>query len=263
MAKEPEVLSEGVVRVEAWDDGSFWRIVLDRPPENLLDDEMVGALTAAFERARDEKDLRATMLVGAGENFSLGADPRELLPENAGRSVRAFLDLIRLVLDTPVFRIAVVTGQCMGRGLELARICNRVYATPDARLGLPEIEMGLLPPVASILLPERIGRGPAAELCATGYVKNAREASWMALVDHAVDDPEPFAMKEVRHFLTKLSASSLRHALSAVDLGFRARVLQGLDAVESLYVDRLLKTRDALEGVQARIDGRPPVWRNE
>ncbi|MBI5852373.1 MAG: enoyl-CoA hydratase/isomerase family protein [Planctomycetes bacterium] len=258
-----EVLREGIVRVESWDSGAFWRIVLDRPPENRLDDTMVEALTEVFERARAARDLRATVLVAAGDDFSLGADPREQLPERFRTSLRAWLRLIRTMLDVSVFRIAVVRGRCMGRGLELARICNRVYAAPDARLGLPEIEMGLLPPVASIVLPERIGRGAAAELCATGYVKVATEASWMQLVDHAVADPEPFAIQEVRHFLLRLSASSLRLALRAVDLGFRSRVLAGLDAVEKLCLDELAHTHDAGEGVRAAIEGRAPCWRNE
>ncbi len=257
------ILFDNAVRVESWDDGAFWRIVLNRPPENRLDDAMVEDLTSVFREAKQAMRLRATLLVGAGDHFSFGADVRNLVPERAGASVRAWLHLIRAILDVPVFRIAVVKGQCKGRGLELARICNRVYGAPDAMLGLPEIEMGLFPPVAAILLPERIGRGAAAELCATGYVKNAREASWMHLVDHAVEDPEPFAIKEVRHFLSKLSASSLRLTLRAVDLGFRARVLAGLDEVEALYVNELMQTHDAREGVRAAIEGRAPQWTDE
>jgi cyclohexa-1,5-dienecarbonyl-CoA hydratase len=251
-----------VVRVESWDDGAFWRVVLNRPPENRLDDEMVEALTAVFRDAKESTSLRATVLVGAGGTFSWGADPRDLVPERTVRSMRAWLDLVRTILDVPVFRIAVVEGECKGRGLELARVCNRVYAAPDARLGLPEIEMGLFPPVASVVLPERIGRGPAAELCATGYVKDAREASWMQLVDHAVAEPEAFAIKEVRHFLSSLSPSSLRYALRAVDVGFRARVLAGLDEMEQLWRE-LVRTHDAVEGVRAALEGRPPRWRGE
>lgn len=262
-AKPSEVLSDGVVRVEAWDDGLFWRIVLNRPPANYLDLEMIEALHAAFLQAQRCSHLRATMLVGEGEHFSLGANPESLLPEQARRSVPAFLDLIRLILDTPVFRIAVLQGDCMGRGLELARICNRVYAWPEARVGLPEITMGVLPPVASILLPERIGRGPAGELCATGYIKNAVEASWMALVDHAVEDAENFARSEVRAFLKGLSSASLRRVLRAVDLGFRERILRGLAEVEALYMDECLPSKDAEEGVRAAIEGRAPVWRHE
>lgn len=256
-------LRDGIVQVESWDGGAFWRVVLNRPPENRLDDAMVAALTEVFELAARQRDLRATVLVGSGADFSLGADPREQLAPRAADSLRAWLRLIRTILDVPVFRIAVVRGSCMGRGVELARVCNRVYADPQARLGLPEIEMGLLPPVASVVLPERIGRGAAGELCATGYVKIATEASWMQLVDHAVPEPEAFAIKEVRHFLMKLSASSLRLALRAVDVGFRARVLAGLDEVERLYLDDLLATRDAQEGVRAAIEGRAPKWRNE
>ena len=84
----------------------------------------------------------------------------------------------------------------------------------------------------------------------------------MALVDHAVDDAENFAVAEVRQFLSGLSASSIRLALRALDLGFRARVLAALDAAERLYCEELLATEDAHEGVAARIEGRAPQWRN-
>ena len=254
--------SDGPVRVEVCDDGRFWKIVLQRPPQNWLGEEMIDALLAAFAAAREAPELRATLLIGDGPNFSLGTDPATLDRDGAIRSTRLFLDLIRSILDTPVFRIAVLRGQCMGRGLELARVCNRVYAEKDARVGLPEIEMGLFPAAASVILPERIGRGPAGELCATGYVKDAVEASWMALVDHAVDDAKSFAIAEVRQFLSGLSASSLRLALRALDQGFRARVLEGLDAVEQLYCGELWRTEDAVEGVTAKREGRQPVWRH-
>lgn len=257
-----EILSDGIVRVESWDDGAFWRIVLNSPPANHLDEEMIAALTEVFERARDTEGLLATILIGAGDHFSLGASPASFLPERAAHSVPAFINLVRLILDTPVARVAVVKGQCMGRGLELARLCNRVYASLEARLGLPEIEMGVIPAVASIILPERMGRGPASELCATGYVKGAEEASWMQLVDHAVPDPEEFAIAEIREFLLKLSASSLRLALRAVDIGFCSRVLPGLDAIEKFYLEKVLPTHDAREGVRARIEDRPPKWEN-
>ncbi len=259
---EPIVLSDGIVRVEACDDGAFWRVILNQPPANHLDEPMIAALSEVFQRAQQTKSLFAVVLSGAGENFSLGASPESLLPGRAAESVPAFIDLVRLILDTPVARVAIVRGQCMGRGLELARLCNRVYAALEARLGLPEIEMGVIPAVASVILPERLGRGPASELCATGYVKGAEEASWMQLVDHAVPDVENFAIGEVRQFLLKLSTASLRLAFRAVDLGFRARVLQGLDAVEKLYLEEVLPLHDANEGVTARLEGRPPVWRH-
>lgn len=258
-----EVLSDGIVRVESWDDGLFWRIVLNRPPENYIDENMIAALSDAFVRASETRELKALLLVGAGDHFSFGAPPESLLPDRAARSVSAWIDLFRLMLDTPVARAAVVRGQCMGRGLELARFCHRVYASFEARVGLPEIEMGVLPPVASVILPDRLGRGPAVELCATGYVKGAEEASWMQLVDHAVDDVENFAISEVRRFLLTLSAASLRRALQAVDLGFGARVRAGLDEIEKFYLNEVLPAPDAEEGVRAAIEKRPPVWSNK
>ena len=222
-----ELSVDGIVQVEICDSGDFWRVTLNDPPHNHLDEEMIAALHDVIRKAGETKDLRAIVLIGAEENFSLGGSPESFLPERGRKSVPAFIDLIRLMLKTPIARVAIVKGECMGRGLELARTCNRVYAAMESRVGLPEIEMGVIPAVASVMLPERLGRGPASEMCATGYVKVAEEASWMQLVDHAVDNVEDFAIAEVREFLGHLSPTSLRFAFEAVDLGFASRVLDG------------------------------------
>jgi cyclohexa-1,5-dienecarbonyl-CoA hydratase len=257
-----EILCDGPIRVEPQDGGAFWRIVLDRPDANLIDDEMTLALSHAFERAQTCKSLRSILITGAGENFSLGADPRQLLPPQGASSVRAFHRLVRQVLATPVFLIAVVRGKCLGRGLELAGLCNRVYASSDARLGHPEIGMGWIASVASVILPERIGRAAASELCATRHVKRAEEASWIGLVDHVVEAPESVAVGEIREFLLPLSAHSLHCAMHALDIGFRRRVLAGLDEVEAI-LDSLLASHDLGEGVRALLAGRPPQWQHE
>jgi cyclohexa-1,5-dienecarbonyl-CoA hydratase len=257
-----EILREGPIRVVSEDGGAFWRVVLDRPDANLIDDEMALALIDAFEQAQTCQNLRSILITSAGENFSLGGDPRQMLPPQGASSVRTFHRLVRQVLATPVFLIAVVRGKCFGRGLELAALCNRIYASSDARLGHPEIGLGWIASVASVVLPERIGRAAASELCATRHIKRAEEASWIGLVDHVVESPEQVAVGEIREFLLPLSAHSLHCAMRALDVGFRRRVLAGLDEVESM-LDGLLASHDASEGVRALLAGRQPQWRHE
>jgi len=159
-----------------------------------------------------------------------------------------------------VITLAAVRGQCLGGGLEVVSFCNRVFASPDAKLGQPEIVLGVFPPVASVVLPERIGRGAAEHLCLSGKSVSAEEALRLGLVDQIDDDPGAAALKYARKFLLPRSASSLRLGVRAVRAGWNERFLAELDRVERLYMNELMSTADAVEGLTAFVEKRDPVW---
>jgi len=235
---------------------------LDRPKGNILDGRMVEALNRAFRDATEEAGLKAIVLEGAGRHFSFGASVPEHLPGPVDAMIRSFHELFRTMLDCAVPVVAAVRGQCLGGGLELASFCHRLIASPTAHLGQPEIVLGVFAPVASIVLPERMGRAAAEDLCLTGRVLSAEEALASGLVDQIADDPTEAALSYVReHFLSR-SASSLRLAVRAIREPLRRRVLTDLAAVERLYLDDLMRTNDAVEGIQAFLDKRSPAWRN-
>ena len=158
--------------------------------------------------------------------------------------------------------LAAVRGQCLGGGLELAGFCNRLFASPDAKLGQPEIALGVLAPVASVVLAERVGRSRAEDLCLSGRSLTAAEAERIGLVDEIAEDPTEAALGYAREYLLPRSASSLRIAVRALRSGFAERFRAQLAEVERLYLQELMSTTDALEGLQAFLEKRAPSWSN-
>jgi cyclohexa-1,5-dienecarbonyl-CoA hydratase len=242
--------------------GAYWEVELSGSRGNLLDSGLIDRLIAAFEEAASTRDLKAICLRGRGGDFSYGASVREHLPEEVGRMLPRFHRLFRAMDASTVFTLAAVRGQCLGGGLELASFCHRIFAAPDAMLGQPEIALGVFAPLASLLLPERVGRANAEELCLTGRILGAPEALEMGLLDAVTEEPERKALEWARTHLLPRSASSLRHAVRAIRLPLSRRLEGELAHLESLYLDELMATEDAAEGIQAFLDKRPPSWRN-
>jgi cyclohexa-1,5-dienecarbonyl-CoA hydratase len=162
-----------------------------------------------------------------------------------------------------VFVLAAVRGQCLGGGLELAAFAHRLVAAPGAALGQPEIRLGVIAPAASVILPQRMGRPGAEDLCVSGRVLSAEEAHAAGLVDEVAEDPTEAAFAYVREHLLPHSASSLRYAVRAVRLDFDRRLREDLAAVERLYLEELCATHDGVEGIEAFLGKRRPAWTNE
>jgi len=253
---------DDAVRVEAREDGALWHVFLDAPKANILDARMVGSLRAVFRLADDTPDLKAVVLEGTGPHFSFGASVEEHRPDQVADMLRSFHGLFRDMSAAAVFVAAAIRGQCLGGGLELAAFAHRVIASPDAKLGQPEIRLGVIAPAASVILPQRMGRPGAEDLCLSGRVIAVEEAHALGLVDEIADDPTEAACDYVRSNLLPHSAASLRRAIRAVRLPFDRRLHDDLDAVERLYLDDLMACRDAEEGIQAFLEKRRPVWRN-
>jgi cyclohexa-1,5-dienecarbonyl-CoA hydratase len=171
-----------------------------------------------------------------------------------------FHGLFRTMLEVSVPTVAVVRGQCLGGALELASFCSRVVAAPGAQLGQPEIKLGVIAPVASVFLPDRVGRGAAEDLCLTGRSVGAEEALAMGLVDEQAEDPRESALAWVREHLVPLSAVSLRFALRAVRSDLAVRFAREIERVERMYLDELMATHDAHEGLRSFLEKRKPAW---
>lgn len=250
--------------VTAIDAGAYWRVVVGRGKGNILDRATLIALAGVFREARHTPALKAVTLEGAGEHFSYGASIHEHLPERVEDLLAASRELVDAMLDSDVVTIAVVRGQCLGGGLEVAALCHRVVAAGHATFGQPEISLGVFAPLASIVLPERIGRARAEDLCLTGRAIGAEEARAIGLVDElAPGDPWEAALAWMRRHFDPLSASSLGLAAKAIRLGWAARIRQELPALERLYLSELMRTADAVEGLRAFIEKRrPPLWVN-
>lgn len=253
---------ESPLRIEESEGGQLWTLTLDTAPANIIDSAMIRRLHGAFRAAADAPELKCIILQGEGKHFSFGASVEEHLPDQVGDMLPAFHRMFEAMFDANVPTLAAVTGQCLGGGLEVVAACTRVFAAPTAKLGQPEIVLGVLAPVASVILAERTGRGPAMDLCVSGRSVSGEEALRMGLVDEVADDPEAAALAYARENLLPRSASSLRLAMEAAQIGFRERFATGLQRAERLYLGDLMRTHDAVEGIQAFVEKRKPTWRN-
>jgi cyclohexa-1,5-dienecarbonyl-CoA hydratase len=242
------------------ENGAIWRLVLATPKANVLDAAKIGELAAAFRAASTDPRLACILIEGEGPHFSFGASVEEHLQGKFVAMLASFHGLFRSMLETGVPTLAAVRGQCLGGALELASFSTRVFASPDAKLGQPEIKLGVIAPVASAFLAERVGRAAAEELCLTGRSLGAAEALAIGLVDEIADDPDAAAIAWAKRELLPLSTSSLRLAQRALRIGLSDRMQHDLERVERLYRDELMKTADAVEGLNAFLEKRAPVW---
>ena len=251
-----------LVRQESLDNGAFWRVTFGATKGNILDRATLAELAATFTRARSARALKAICLEGTGSHFSFGASVQEHLPAEVPAMLAALRGLVLDLLESGVVVLAAVRGQCLGGGLELASVCHRVFASPESRLGQPEIALGVFAPLASLVLPARVGRAHGEDLCLTGRIVSAAEAKAMGLVDEIAADPADAALAWARTHLLARSASSLRLAVRAVRADLAARIRTELPVLEALYIKELMATADAVEGLHAFLDKRPPAWRD-
>ena len=138
-------------------DGALLRIRLARPKANLIDEAMITALRAAFLVHRGNPGLIAALVDHEGPHFSFGAAVEEHLPAQCERMLKGLHGLLALMLEWPRPILMAVRGQCLGGGLEFALAGNLLFASPEAKLGQPEMKLGVFAPAASVLLPLRIG----------------------------------------------------------------------------------------------------------
>lgn len=260
LAPGPSV--SGPVRIEQAIDGKLWRVILDAPPGNLLDEAMVEALGAVLTRAQSTAGPQPCTLLfeGAGAHFSYGASIQAHRRGRIERFLPSFHGLVRDLADSGLVLLAAVRGQCLGGALELVAFCQRVFSAPGATLGLPEIHLGVFPPLAAACLSERIGLAATEDLCLTGRTLRAEAALAIGLVDEVAIDPTACALAYHDQHLAPHSASSLRIAARAARWPLRERLLQVLPAIERLYLEELLATDDAHEGIEAFLARRPPRW---
>ena len=255
-------MTDTPLKVSLERDGQLLRLELARPKANIIDAQMISELDRALTEHLGSAALKAVLLSAVGPHFSFGASVEEHLPDQCADMLRSLHKLILQIVDCAVPVLVAVRGQCLGGGLEVAVAGNMIFAAPDAKFGQPEIKLGVFAPAASCLLPLRIGQVRAEDLLVSGRSIDATEAHQFGLITSIDDDPEAAAMAYFEEHLVPLSANSLGFALSAVRGAVREDIRRRLGEVESLYLDELMKTSDAVEGLTAFIERRPPEWEN-
>ena len=248
------------------DDTGIAQITVNRPDKlNALSGAVVVELRNAFERVANDAAVRAAIVTGAGEKaFVAGADINELAVlsavearETAIRGQQTF----RLLETCGKPTVAAVNGFALGGGLELAMACTVRFASDNARLGQPEVKLGIIPGYGGTQrLPRLVGRGRALELLLSGDPITATEAHRIGLVNAVVPQAELLAYS--RTWLAKVLANgpvATRLAMEAVDVGFDS----GLDAgirFEAAAFGLTAATEDRREGTRAFIEKRKPAF---
>jgi len=254
-------MSEPALKVWLDRDESLLRLRLARPKANIVDAAMIAALARAFDEHRRPGRLRAALIDAEGPNFSFGASVEEHLPGQCARMLESLHAVLATMLEWPRPVLVAVQGQCLGGGLELASAGARIFASPDAQFGQPEIKLGVFAPAASCLLPLRIGQPAAEDLLFSGRSIGADEALRIGLVQQVSASGQDAALEYFDQQLRPKSASSLGYAIRAArEPSFLPEVKRRLAAVESLYLEGLMATRDANEGLAAFLAKRQPVW---
>lgn len=258
-------MTQARVHVHDEHDGRWRRLVLAAPPGNLLSLAMVHALEREVAAAAEVPRLRWLTVEGAGGQFSYGAAIPEHLPAPMREVLPATHRLVRRLLAFPSPTAALVEGRCLGGGFELALCCDDIIAVSDAVFALPEIALAAFPPVAAALLPVKVGASRASRTIVTGVSGPATSWHEHGLVTLA--PPHASAVDAAREWfvrhLAERSAVAVRHAALASREVWRATVERALDANEARYLEALLPTSDAVEGIRAWMEKRPPIWRDD
>ncbi len=253
------------IQLEYTHEGSVARIILNDGKGNILDNIMMKDLLAAFAKFKENKDLKLITFEGEGKNFSFGASVEEHTKYNCEEMLKSFHRLFYDIIAISIPTMAKISGQCLGGGMELALMCNFLFADKTAMLGQPEIMLGVYAPPASILLPLKIGNARAEEILLTGNSINAQKAKEIGLLNGVFDDKETMDTQIdewIKKNILKKSSISLRYAVMVSRTEFNEIILARLPELENIYVRELMETDDANEGINSFIEKRKPIWKN-
>ncbi len=242
-------------------DGPVARLWFNRPPLNVLDLTCLGELNDALESLPPPPHVRFVVFAGRGRAFSAGVEVADHTTDRVAEMLGRFHRIFRKLWNSDWITIAAVQGFCLGGGMELAASCDFVIATHTAQFGQPEIKLGCFPPVAAVLLPALVGWKRALELILTGRTLTAEQAERLGLVTQLVGEAElELGVREWLNLLAQHSPAVQPLARRAVLRSSGLDFERALEEVEKIYLDSLMKTEDASEGIRAFIERRRPVW---
>ncbi|HKW75543.1 MAG TPA: enoyl-CoA hydratase/isomerase family protein [Terriglobales bacterium] len=237
-------------------------LTLAHPPLNVIDLQMMDELRQAVQALSEAREISVVVLHGNGRGFSAGVEVAAHRPELVQSMLEKFHGVLMALVKLPKITIAQVHGTCLGGGAELAMMCDLCFTTPDAQWGFPEITLGCYPPVACTALSALVGQKRAAELIFTGRTFSGEDAAAWGLANRAVSQKQmESAVRETVDRLAKLSPAALAHAKKAFYGWDSIHLDKGLARAEKMYLEELMQTEDAREGIRAWMEKRQPVWK--
>jgi cyclohexa-1,5-dienecarbonyl-CoA hydratase len=241
------------------------QVILNDGKGNVLDSTMMADLHTLLDEITENPAIKLLTFEGEGQHFSFGASVEEHTKDRAHEMLVTFHQMFYKIIDLGIPLLAKISGQCLGGGLELALICNVLFADKTAKMGQPEIILGVFPPPASIMLPLKIGNARAEELLITGRTISVDEAAKLGLINEVFEDKNEMdsaVEKWISKYIVPKSASSLKFGVKAARKTFNQLMKKELPELEKEYLGSLMETKDANEGIQSFIEKRKPVWKN-
>jgi cyclohexa-1,5-dienecarbonyl-CoA hydratase len=240
------------------------RITLNRPEaSNALSLAMLEEIDYAVGTLELNETVKIVIFSGSDKAFSSGLDIAEHTDENVYQLLEAFHQIIRRLNELEAVSISSVRGMALGAGCELAASCDFCFAAEGSKLGQPELKAGLFPSVAPVIYPRLVGLHRTYEMILTGRVYDAREAESIGLITRTIaSDQLDTEIDKWTQFLQGFSTPVLRLARRAISDAVNLPFDEGLRHVEEVYLNQLVSTEDAKEGVRALRERRPPVWKH-
>ena len=243
-------------------DGGLRRLILDRPPLNILNIDMLAEIETAAGLIADDPEATVLLVTGEGRAFCAGVDVADHTADKVHDMIRVFHGALSRMASLELPVVAAVNGAALGGGLEVALAADIILARSEAKFGQPEILLGVFPPFAAAVLPRFVGRACALDLCLTGRTLAAEEAKEIGLVQHVyAKDDFTASAEEYAQALAGLSGPVLRLTKRAVVDGLDAPLGEALHVAERIYLDELMELEDAQEGLAAFLEKRPPAWK--
>ena len=237
------------------------RIEFNHPPLNIIDVPFMEQLASALEEVESYAGVSVVVFSGSDKAFSSGVDVAAHTPDKVEEMLTKFHAIFRTMVASRKVLVAGVRGHCLGGGAELTLLCDLVVTSESATWGFPEISLGCFPPVAATALAALVGQKQAADLILTGRKIDGHRAKSLGLANSAVPDQQ--VASEVAGLvkqLATLSPAALAATKKAMYAWDSIHFDKGLARAEKIYLEELMKTEDAREGIQAFVEKRSPRW---
>lgn len=230
---------------------------------NVIGRALCERLAGVFAELGADHGINAVLLSASGSDFCFGASVPEHMPKEVEGMLSALHGLAQVIVDAALPVCALVQGRCLGGGLEVVLCAQRVIVAHGARLGLPEVTLGVFPPLGATLLPFRVSQPVVDRLVVQGEIVDAEEALAVGLADELTSEADLASRGRLwASRFAGLSASSLRFASMAARAGLHDALGAPLTRLEALYLTRLLETHDGVEGINAFVEKRVPTWQH-
>lgn len=238
-------------------------LTLHHPPLNILTIPMIEEINQILAELRADSEAKVLLLRGEGRCFSAGVDVADHLPEKVEYMLQVVHQMFHHLAALEIPTVSAVHGATLGGGLELAAFTDMTFAAAGATLGQPEIKLGVFPPLAVAYFPSIIGLKHTYDLVLTGRTLSAEDARQLGLIT-AVFPEEEFATRvdEITRTLARYSRPVLLAAKRALRRAIKLPFTEALASAERIYLEEVMATEDAYEGLVAFLEKRPPQWKD-